>query len=156
MQYVHVNPRVLGYLGRALSHELSAVQQYLTQSKLVEAWGQLEAAGRLRDEAAEEMGHAERIVERMIALGAAPSASQLRPAQFGATLGECLNKNHRVEMDAIALYEDAVRYCRRIQDRDNGAFFEVLWNEEIAHGREMAQWAAALDTANAGGRRAFF
>lgn len=155
MHYVNVNPRVLGYLGRALSHELSAVQQYLTQSKLAEAWGLAEAAGRLRDEAAEEMRHAERIVERMIALGAAPSASQLRPAQFGATLGECLHKNHRVEMDAIALYEDAVRYCRRIQDRDNGVFFEALWNEEIAHGREMAQWAATLEAA-AGGRRAFF
>lgn len=156
MQYVNVNPRVLGYLGRALSHELSAVQQYLTQSKLVEAWGLLEAAGRLRDEAAEEMGHAERIVERMIALGAAPSASQLRQAQFGASLAECLHKNHRVEMDAIALYEDAVRYCRRIQDRDNGAFFEALWNEELAHGREMAQWAATVDAASASGRRAFF
>ncbi len=156
MQYASVNPRVLGYLGRALSHELSAVQQYLTQSKLVEAWGLLEAAGRLRDEAAEEMGHAERIISRMIALGVAPSASQLRPAQFGASLAECLHKNHRVELDAIALYEDAVRYCRRIQDQENGAFFETLWNEELAHGREMAQWLATAESATAEGRRAFF
>ena len=156
MMSASVNPRVLGYLGRALSHELSAVQQYLTQSKLVEAWGLLEAAGRLRDEAAEEMGHAERLITRMIALGVAPSASQLRPAQFGANLAECLHKNHRVEMDAIALYEDAARYCQRIQDRDNGAFFETLWNEEFAHGRQMAQWCATVESATASGRRAFF
>ena len=30
-----VHPRVLGYLGRALSLELTAVQQYMTQASLV-------------------------------------------------------------------------------------------------------------------------
>jgi bacterioferritin (cytochrome b1) len=37
------HPRVLGYLGRALSLELSAVQQYMTQASLVELWGLAEA-----------------------------------------------------------------------------------------------------------------
>jgi len=33
-----VHPRVLGYLGRALSLEFSAVQQYMTQASLMELW----------------------------------------------------------------------------------------------------------------------
>ena len=41
------HPRVLGYLGRALSLELSAVQQYMTQASLGELWGEGEAAERL-------------------------------------------------------------------------------------------------------------
>ena len=40
------HPRVLGFLGRALSLELTAVQQYMTQASLVELWGELEAAER--------------------------------------------------------------------------------------------------------------
>ncbi|MFM7754632.1 MAG: ferritin-like domain-containing protein, partial [Cyanobium sp.] len=54
-----VHPRVLGYLGRALSLELTAVQQYLTQATLTEAWGDGDAARRFRQEMLEEMGHAE-------------------------------------------------------------------------------------------------
>lgn len=63
------HPRVLGYLGRALSLELSAVQQYMTQASLVELWGEAEAAERLRQETVEELGHAERLVQRMLQLG---------------------------------------------------------------------------------------
>ena len=33
------HPRVLAALGRALSLELTAVQQYLTHASLLEAWG---------------------------------------------------------------------------------------------------------------------
>ena len=42
------HPRVLGYLGRALSLELSAVQQYMTQASLLSLWGQAAAAERFR------------------------------------------------------------------------------------------------------------
>lgn len=48
-------------------------------------------------------------------------------------------------MEAIALYEDAVRYCQRIQGPGQWRVFEVLWDEEPVHSREMARWAAALD-----------
>ena len=73
-----VHPRVLGFLGRALSLELSAVQQYMTQASLVELWGQPEAAIRFRRDTVEEMQHAERIVQRMLALGVAPGAAPHR------------------------------------------------------------------------------
>ena len=79
MTAVPIHPRVLGYLGRALSLELSAVQQYMTQASLVELWGDRESADRFRQETVEELQHAERIVKRMLAVGVAPAASQLRP-----------------------------------------------------------------------------
>jgi len=59
-----VHPRVLGYLGRALSLELSAVQQYMTHASLLESWGDQEAADRFRKETVEELRHSELIVQR--------------------------------------------------------------------------------------------
>lgn len=56
-----VHPRVLGYLGRALSLELSAVQQYMTQASLVGLWGDAASAERFRRETVEEMQHAEKL-----------------------------------------------------------------------------------------------
>ena len=55
-----VDPRTLGWLSRALTHEMSAVQQYLAQSVLARLWGDDELASKLRSEAVEELGHAVR------------------------------------------------------------------------------------------------
>src|SRR3569832_1764318 len=71
-----VDPRTLGWLARALNHEMGAVQQYLAQSVLARLWGDLELAARLRAEAIEKQEHAERLMERQILLGGAPSGGR--------------------------------------------------------------------------------
>ncbi len=137
--------RVLGYLGRALSLELSAVQLYTTQAKLVEAWGLGEVAEKFRAEASEELGHAERIISRMLALGVAPNASQLRPVKLGQNLQQLLEHDYAFEMELVSLYEDASHHCKRIGDKDNRLLFETLLAEEQEHGRSLSEWLQQLD-----------
>jgi len=137
--------RVLGYLGRALSLELSAVQQYSTQARLAATWGLAEPARRMRNEATEELGHVERVIARMLALGAAPNASQLRPARVGPDLPALLRQDQALEHELVGLYDDATRYCAGQGDHDNRLFFETLLEEEKAHGRELAQWLEELE-----------
>jgi bacterioferritin len=144
MRHARIHPRTLGYLGRALSLELSAVQQYMTQASLAEAWGLPEAARRLREETVEEMQHAERIIQRMLTLGVAPNGSHLRPAGVARNLVDLLRQDAVLEAEIVALYREAVIFCRRIADRDNGDFFEALLNEESAHAREIDDWLASL------------
>ena len=145
MLYANADPRVLGYLGRALSLELSAVQLYSTQARLVAAWGLAAASQRLSNEASEELGHADRIIARMLALGAAPNASQLRPVKLGRSLPELLQHNYAFENELVRLYDDATRHCARIGDHDNRVFFETLLEEEIIHAKDLAQWLAELE-----------
>lgn len=144
MRYANVDQRVLGYLGRALSLELSAVQLYATQARLVATWGLAGMAERLGTEAAEEMAHVDRIIGRMLALGAAPNASQLRPPGLGANLQELLQHNCSFENEMVRLYDDATRHCARIGDHDNRLFFETLLGEEQAHARQLLQWLEEL------------
>jgi bacterioferritin len=139
-----VHPRVLGYLGRALSLELSAVQQYMTQASLVELWGDTESAARFRHETVEEMQHAERIVQRMLALGVAPAASQLRPVSHAADLAGLLRLNQALETDLINHYAEAVRFCVLVGDSDNEAFFRGLWGDEQHHGEDLGAWLRSL------------
>ena len=139
-----VHPRVLGYLGRALSLELSAVQQYMTQASLVELWGESEAAERFRHETVEEMQHADKLVKRMLALGVAPAASQLRPVTHAQDLVGLLRQNQLLETDLIQHYAEAVRFCLLIGDDENEAFFRELWHDEQHHGEELAAWLRSL------------
>jgi bacterioferritin len=137
--------RILGYLGRALSLELSAVQIYSTQARLVATWGLDEPARRLREEAHEEMGHVERIIARMLALGVAPNASQLRPALLGSDLQALLQADYGFEMELVQLYLDAATHGARIGGYDDRVFFQALLEEEQAHARELIQWMQDLE-----------
>jgi bacterioferritin len=145
MLQTHADERVLGYLGRALSLELSAVQLYTTQARLLGNWGLVEESVRLREEANEELGHAERIIGRMLALSVAPNASQLRPVKLGQNLREVLMNDLDFENELVQLYTQATEHCARIGDQDNRVFFETLLNEEKAHAQELTQWINKLE-----------
>lgn len=145
MFHINTDERVLGYLGRALSLELSAVQLYSTQSMLVASWGLTDVADKLRAESREEMGHAERIISRMLALGVAPNASQLRPVKLGRNLQELLQHDYAFENELISLYDSATRHCVSTADYDNRLFFEALLNEEKAHAVDLTQWLQKLE-----------
>jgi bacterioferritin len=138
------HPRVLGFLGRALSLELSAVQQYMTQASLVELWGEQEAAERFRRETVEEMQHAETIVKRMLALGVAPAASQLRPVTHAPDLLGLLRHNQLLETHLIQLYAEAMRFCVLIGDHEHENFFRQLWSDEQHHSEELGDWLRSL------------
>ncbi len=136
--------RVLGYLGRALSLELSAVQLYSTQARLVATWGLNGPADRLRKEAREEMEHVERVIARMLAHGAAPNASQLRPVRLGHDLRELLVVDQAFEHELVRLYHEAASHCARVGNHDDRMFFQTLWDEERSHGVELARWLEEL------------
>jgi bacterioferritin len=145
MRLQRTDQRILGYLGRALSLELSAVQLYSTQARLVATWGLEGPAQGLRDEAHEEMQHVERIIARMLALGVAPSGSQLPPALVGCDLLSLLKADYAFELELVGLYLDAARHGARIASQDDRVFFQVLLDEEQAHAPELIEWMRALD-----------
>ena len=153
MLQAQVDPRVLGYLGRGLSLELSAVQLYSTQARLLGAWGLAEASARFGEEAMDEMGHADRIIGRMLALGVSPGASRLRPVRLGRNLQELLVYDHAFESELINLYDNATRHCAQSGDHENRLFFEALLNEERSHAQTLVQWLKEIEQAGSGANR---
>jgi len=134
------DPVILGYLGRALSFELSAVQQYLSLGRLLTLRGLPQAGDKFRLEAQEEMEHAERIIGRMLAVGVAPSASSLRPARLDGSLSELIQHTVNLETEIVNFYAQAVQYCQRAQDHENRIFFEALLKEEQQHASGIHAW----------------
>ena len=113
-------------------------------AKLVENWGLTEIAAKLSAEASEELGHAERIISRMLALGVAPNASQLRPVSLGSDLRTLLEHDYTFEEELVKLYAEARDHCARIGDQDNRLFFEELLGEEQAHADTLKGWLQQL------------
>ena len=132
-----VDPRTLGWLSRALTHEMSAVQQYLAQSVLARLWGDEALSKQLRREAVEEMTHAERLMERLIQLGVAPSAGNLSPARLGTNADALLSADHTLEVDAVRLYQEALAHAKRMRDTASATLLADILSEEIAHVQEL-------------------
>jgi len=138
------DPRLSGYLSRALSHEMAAVQQYLLQAKLAGLWGLSAHSAQFRRDASEELVHAERLMERMLVLGIPCNATQLPAVRPGRTLEEMLQIDRLLEIEAIRLYEEAALYCGRRQDGETQALMRALLEDELGHLKDLDQQLSEL------------
>lgn len=138
-----VDSRTLGWMTRALGHEMAAVQQYLAQSVLARLWGDAALAAELRHEAMEELDHAALLMEQLILHGVAPSAGNLPPARLGRGPAELQAHDAQLEASAVHLYSDALRHAQRVRDGESAALFARLLDEESQHLQRVQQTQGA-------------
>ena len=140
-----IDPRLLGYLNRALGHEMAAVQQYMAQSKLCGLWGMADYCSHFRQDVTEELGHVESLMEALLKLGVAPHATQLPPVRLGRSLEEMIEIDRVLEVEAVRLYEEAAAYCTRVRDVDHHALFAQILRDELQHLDELDTMRSALN-----------
>ena len=71
--------KVIEYLNRGLRSELTAINQYWLHYRILDNWGYKELAKQWRKESIEEMGHADRFVDRILFLDGFPNMQVLDP-----------------------------------------------------------------------------
>jgi len=138
-----MDPRLLGYLNRALGHEMAAVQQYMAQSKLCDLWGLAEYCSHFRQDVIEELGHVESLMGALLKLGVTPHATQLPPVRLGRTLEEMIEIDRVLEVEAVRLYEEAAAYCTRVRDFEHHALFAQILRDELQHLDELDKMESA-------------
>ena len=127
------NPRVIEYLNKALTHELTAVNQYWLHYRLLEDWGFTKLAKKEREESIEEMHHADKLVDRIIFLEGFPNMQHIDPLMIGQNIKEVLECDLKAEYGARALYTDARKLCREVEDFVSMQLFEDLLKDEEGH-----------------------
>ena len=127
------NPRVIEYLNKALTHELTAVNQYWLHYRLLEDWGFTRLALKERKESIEEMQHADKLVIRIIFLEGFPNLQHIDPLMIGQNIKEVLECDLKAEYSARALYMEARAACRKEEDYVSMDLFEGLLGDEEGH-----------------------
>jgi len=138
-----MDARLMGYLNRALTHEMAAVQQYMAQSKLCDLWGVAEYCAHFRQDVIEELGHVESLMEALLKLGVTPHATQLPAVRLGRSLEEMLAIDRVLEVEAVRLYEEAAAYCARVRDVGHHALFTKIMRDELHHLGEIDKMSAS-------------
>jgi bacterioferritin len=127
------NPTVIEYLNKALTSELTAVNQYWLHYRLLDDWGYTKLAAKERAESIEEMHHADKLVTRIIFLEGFPNMQKLDPLMIGQNVKEILECDLKAEYGARALYMEARSACRKEEDYVSMDLFEELLADEEGH-----------------------
>ena len=139
-----MDPRLLGYLNRALGHEMAAVQQYMAQSRICDQWGMDKYCAHFRQDVTEEFEHVQSLIDALLKLGTTPNATQLPAVRLGRDLSEMIAIDLVLEIDAIRLYEEAAEYCIRVRDFEHHALFEKIMRDELTHQEELTKMESEL------------
>jgi bacterioferritin len=127
------NEKVIQQLNEALSAELTAIVQYMTQSEMCANWGYKRLADRTRERAIQEMHHAEGLIERIIFLDATPTVEVGLKPQLGSNVQQQMDINVKDERDAVRQYNEAVRVCVEVRDDGSRELFERMIKDEENH-----------------------
>ena len=124
------NPKVIEQLNRALREELTAINQYFVHSEMCENWGYDRLSKQIKSRSIAEMKHAESFIERVLFLDGAPSMEPLA-LSIGKNVKEMAESDLKLELRAVALYNEAARIAA--EEKDNGTrelFADLLKLEE--------------------------
>ncbi len=127
------NEKVIGQLNAALSSELTAIVQYMTQSEMCQNWGYKRLGDLTKVRAIEEMRHAEGLIERIIFLDSIPTVEVGLKPQLGSKVQEQMEINLKDELDAVCQYNGAVKVCVEARDEGSKVLFERMIADEERH-----------------------
>lgn len=125
------NPQVIDALNRALTIELTAINQYFCQAKMCKNWGFLKLAAKHYEESMGEMKHADKLIDRILFLDGVPEIARYDVIRVGTDVKEQLENDLKLEMGGVNHYNQLVDLC--IQLKDNGTHKLAL---EILHDSE--------------------
>ncbi|KPV40706.1 bacterioferritin [Thiohalorhabdus denitrificans] len=125
--------KVIEYLNRVLTNELTAINQYFMHAKMCEDWGLKKLAEVTRKESIEEMRHAEELMDRVLFLEGLPNLQDLGKLRVGEDVQEQLRNDLGLEQDAIPLLREAIVYCRENGDEVSKDLFQRILDDEEEH-----------------------
>jgi len=126
------NPKVIEQLNRALREELTAINQYFVHAEMCENWGYGKLSRYIKKQSIDEMKHAEKLMERILFLDGSPSMEPLA-LHIGKDVRGMIESDLNLEIDAVAMYNEAVRIASENKDHGSRDLFVVLLKDEEEH-----------------------
>jgi|SRR5581483_5411341 len=127
------NPQVIDVLNRALTIELTAINQYFCQAKMCANWGFKVLAKKHYEESMGEMKHAEKLIERILFLEGVPEIARYDVIRVGADVKEQFANDLALEMGGVKHYNQAIELCSQLKDHGTRELLEPILVESEEH-----------------------
>jgi len=130
---VQGNPEVIELLNEVLTGELTSINQYFVDAKMLHNWGYERLGERFRKESIDEMKDADELIERILYLEGVPNLQRLFPVRVGENPLEKLTLALDNEREAIDRLNRGIALCVRVGDNGSRDLLADILNGEEEH-----------------------
>ena len=127
------DPQVIEALNRALTIELTAINQYFCQAKMCKNWGYFKLAKKHYHESLGEMKHAEILIDRILFLEGTPEIARYDVIRVGTEIKQQFENDLQLEMGGVKTYNQAIELCTRLKDNGTREILEPILTESEEH-----------------------
>ncbi|AGJ99330.1 Bacterioferritin [Wolbachia endosymbiont of Drosophila simulans wNo] len=134
-----MNKEIVEHLNKLLTHELTSVRQYLLHSAILKDKKINRFAEKMRNELNEELGHANRLAERILLLEGVPNFQDTNQiskydGKFTKdTIQKILEDNLKLEEEGIKGIREAIFVAEKEKDVISVMLLEELLQNEEEH-----------------------
>ena len=140
MLYIEVNmtsqpiiSTVSEWLNILLGHELTSINQYFFQYRLLEHKGVIKLAEIFKKESIEEMKHVDVIMKRIFFLDNIPKLTDLSAIGASQDIKKMLEKNLEMEVENVNKYQQAIFCAENQRDFGSADILHGILQEEEEH-----------------------
>lgn len=127
------DPQVIEALNRALTIELTAINQYFVQAKMCKNWGFLKLADKHYHESLGEMKHADRLIDRILFLEGVPEIARYDVIRVGTNVKEQFEYDLTLELGGVKHYNAVVDLCTKVKDNGTRELVAPILVESEEH-----------------------
>jgi bacterioferritin len=125
--------KVLELLNRVLRKELTGINQYFVHAKMCANWGYMALARHAREEALEEMKHADDVMERILFLDGTPNMAELDKMAIGKDVRQQMESDLALEQAALKVLVPGIGICNEVSDHATRELLEHIITDEEKH-----------------------
>src|SRR5438552_5613994 len=124
---------VIDALNRALTVELTAINQYFCQAKMCKNWGYMRLYKKQWEESMGEMKHADKLIDRILFLEGVPEIARYDVIRVGTNVKEQFEFDLALEMSGVRHYNATVDLCIKLKDGGTRDIIEPILAESEEH-----------------------
>jgi bacterioferritin len=127
------DPAIVELLNEVLTAELTSINQYFVDSKMLANWGYEPLAKHYYDESIDEMKDADVLIERILFLDGVPNLQRLSTVRVGETVPEKLQLALNLECESIERLNLGIAKCVELADNGTRELLEHILDGEEDH-----------------------
>lgn len=128
-----VSPRIVDLLNDALTFELTVVNQYFLNARMLDNWGLPRLGKVFYDLSIGEMKDADAYIQRILLFDGHPNVQRLNPIAVGEDPKEMLDLALASEVSAVEMFNNAAKEAHDLGDHASALVFEGSAREEEEH-----------------------
>lgn len=127
------DPAIVELLNEVLTAELTSINQYFVDSKMLANWGYEPLAKHYYDESIDEMKDADVLIERILFLDGVPNLQRLSTVRVGETVPEKLQLALNLECESIERLNLGIAKCVELADNGTRELLDHILEGEEDH-----------------------